>query len=121
MPSLPEKLLADIRKHELLTPGDRVGVAVSGGADSIALLRLLLELREQMGVVLSVIHLNHNLRGREADQDQEFVSALADKHKLTFHSAPADVAKHAAEHHLSLEAAARELRYAYFERLINKA
>jgi len=121
VPSLPEKLLADIRKHELLTPGDRVGVAVSGGADSIALLRLLLELREQMGVVLSVIHLNHNLRGRESDQDQEFVSALAGKHKLTFHSASADVAKHAAEHHLSLEAAARELRYAYFERLINEA
>jgi tRNA(Ile)-lysidine synthase len=121
VPSLPEKLLAHIRKHELLTPGDRVGVAVSGGADSVALLRLLLELHEQLGVVLSVIHLNHNLRGTESDEDEEFVSALAHKYKLTFHSASADVAKHAAEHHLSLEAAARELRYACFERLINEA
>lgn len=121
MPSLSDKLLAHVRKHELLTPGDRVGVAVSGGADSVALLRLLLELREQIGVVLSVIHLNHNLRGTESDQDQEFVSALAHKHKLAFHSASADVAKHASKDSLSLEAAARELRYAYFERLINQS
>jgi tRNA(Ile)-lysidine synthase len=118
VPSLPEKLLDHIRKHELLTPGDRVGVAVSGGADSIALLRLLLDLRKELGLVLSVVHLNHKLRDADSDDDQEFVSGLAREHRLELYSTTADVAKHAVESRMSIEAAARELRYAYFGQLL---
>ena len=58
-----EKVLAYIREHELLKPGDRLGVAVSGGADSVALLRVFLELRGELGIVLSVLHFNHQIRG----------------------------------------------------------
>lgn len=119
MPSLPEKLLDHIRKHELLTPGDRVGVAVSGGADSLALLRLLLDLRKELGLVLSVVHLNHKLRGADSDDDQEFVSGLAREHRLELYATAADVAKHAVEARISIEAAARELRYDYFGQLLN--
>ena len=115
---LAEKLLAHIRKHELLRAGDRVGVAVSGGSDSVALLRLLLELRRELGLVLSVVHLNHKLRGAESDQDQEFVSNLAAEHKLTLLKTTAEIAKHAAESRMSLEAAARQLRYDYFQQLL---
>ena len=114
---LADQLLAHIRKHELLRAGDRVGVALSGGSDSVALLRLLLELRKELGVVLSVVHLNHKLRGAESDQDQEFVSTLAAAHKLILHVTTAEVARHAAEARMSLEAAARELRYDYFQQL----
>ena len=60
---LQQAVLEYIRKHELLKAGDRVVVAVSGGADSVALLRLLLELRKEVGIVLSVVHFNHKLRG----------------------------------------------------------
>ena len=115
---LAEQFLDHIRRHDLLQPGDRVGVAVSGGADSTALLRLLLELRKELGVVLSVAHLNHKLRGPESDNDLEFVAKLAGEHKLAFHSTTVDVAQHAATARMSMEAAARQVRYEYFSRLL---
>jgi tRNA(Ile)-lysidine synthase len=117
--SLADKLLIHISKHELLKPGDRVGVAVSGGPDSVALLRLLLDLRKELGLVLSVVHLNHTLRGAESDADEEFVCKLAAEHNLSLHATSADVAKHAAELRMSIEAAAREVRYNYFDQLLH--
>lgn len=106
------------RHYRLLKAGDRVGVAVSGGADSVALLRLLLELRKKVGFVLSVVHFNHNLRGTESDEDQRFVAELAQRHKLELGCESGDVAAYAAEKHLSLETAAREMRYRYFRQLL---
>jgi tRNA(Ile)-lysidine synthase len=116
--SLAERVLQDIRQQELLHAGDRVGVAVSGGIDSVALLRLLLELRNELGIVVAVVHFNHQLRGAQSDADQEFVAQLAREHGLEFYSASGDVAQLAAEEHSGLEAAARELRYAFFGRLL---
>jgi tRNA(Ile)-lysidine synthase len=116
--SLRKTVLAYIRKHELLKAGDRVGVAVSGGADSVALLRLLLELRKEIGVVLSVVHFNHKLRGAASAEDERFVAQLAQEHRLELHCECAEVAVYAAEKHLSLETAARQMRYQYFRRLL---
>jgi tRNA(Ile)-lysidine synthase len=115
---LAQPVLEYIRRQELLKPGDRVGVAVSGGADSVALLRLLLELRRELGIVLSLVHFNHKLRGPESDEDEQFVAELARRHKLQLNRDSGDVASHAAERHISLETAARELRYAFFRRLL---
>ncbi len=120
MHNLATSVLAYIRKHELLKPGDRVAVAVSGGADSVALLRLLADLRHEFGVVLSVVHFNHKLRAAESDQDEQFVAALARQLSLELHCESADVAVHAKDKHLSLETAARNLRYAYFHRLLQE-
>src|SRR5581483_2972531 len=100
-----------------MRPGDRVGVAVSGGADSVALLRLLLEARAELGVVLSVVHFNHKIRGADADADEHFVSELARNFELDFHCESDDTPAYAADKKMSLEAAARELRYAFFDRL----
>jgi tRNA(Ile)-lysidine synthase len=116
--SLAERVLAHIQREELLRAGERVGVAVSGGVDSVALLRLLLELRHQLGIVLSVVHFNHRLRGAESDADQDFVSTLAREHELEFYVSSGDVAQLAAEEHSGLEAAARELRYGFFSKLL---
>jgi tRNA(Ile)-lysidine synthase len=115
---LAERVLAHIRREELLGAGDRVGVAVSGGIDSVALLRLLIELRHELGIVLSVVHFNHGLRGAESDADREFVAALAREHGLEFHAATGEVAELAAEEHSGVEAAARELRYGFFRELL---
>ena len=98
--------------------GDRVGIAVSGGIDSVALLRLLIELRQELGIVLSVVHFDHKLRGAESDADQEFVAELAREHGLEFHAASGDVARQAADERSGVEAAARELRYGFFAKLL---
>jgi tRNA(Ile)-lysidine synthase len=115
---LAERVLSHIRRQELLSAGDRVGVAVSGGIDSVALLRLLLELRHELGIVLSVVHFNHKLRGSESDADQELVASLAPTHDLEFFCDGDDVAGHAAEERVGVEAAARELRYGFFRHLL---
>ena len=97
--------------------GDRVGAAVSGGADSVALLRGLLELRDELGIVLSVVHVNHGLRA-EAAIDQHFVEELAATFALQCHVISCNVRLFASERRLSIEAAGRELRYRYFYQLI---
>src|SRR5689334_2989498 len=108
-----------MKAHEFVRPGDRVGVAVSGGADSVALLLLLLELREKLGIIVSVVHFNHKLRGKASDADEKFVAKLAAKHGLEFHSSSADVAKKAKKERANLEDAARRARYDYFRSLVD--
>src|SRR5277367_3466920 len=82
MHELARRLLKTIRKQQLLRPGDRVAAAVSGGADSVALLFLLEELRSELGIVLSVAHVNHKLRAGESDEDEHFVAELAARLRL---------------------------------------
>lgn len=120
MDSLAHRLRAYIDRQHLLKAGNRVGVAVSGGADSVALFRLLLELRKELGIVLSVVHFNHRLRAGDSDADQAFVTELAAGHQLEFHCDSADVRAHAAQHHKSIETAARDLRYEFFWRLLKE-
>ena len=96
-------------------------MAVSGGIDSVALLRLVLELRFELGIVLSVVHFNHKLRGAESDADEEFVRNLAREHDLEFYVDRGDVAAHAREEGVSVETAARQLRYEFLRSLIRNA
>ena len=117
MPSLPQSVLDYIRREALLHAGDRLGIAVSGGADSVALLRTMLELRPELGIVLSLVHFNHRLRGEESDADEQFVTQLAQRHKLELFVGTGDVATYARGQRLSTEAAARQLRYRYFRQL----
>ena len=81
-------------------------------------MRLLIELRQELGIVLSVVHFNHKLRGAQSDADQDFVAQLAREHGLEFHADTGDVAHLADKQHSGVEAAARELRYAFFRRLL---
>lgn len=104
----------------LFKAGDRVGVAVSGGADSVALLRALIELRNELGLVLSAVHFNHKLRGSESDEDERFVAELARVNDLSLHRGEAETKTFAREKALSIEAAARDLRYSFFGKLIKE-
>jgi tRNA(Ile)-lysidine synthase len=123
---LAEQWLRIIRKSGSLRAGDRVAAAVSGGADSVALLCLLLDLREELGIVLSVAHVNHKLRGEESDDDECFVARLASEHGLELHLGAAPVGGRDGLRKSSgkgisagsgIEAAARELRYRFFREL----
>ena len=110
-----QQILEAIRGARMVVPGDRVGVAVSGGADSVALLRLLESLRDALGISLLVVHFDHALRGAESDADAQFVAELARARGFEFIVAQEDVAAAAAHHRWNLEDAARRLRYAFFE------
>src|SRR4029077_5616480 len=107
-----------IQKLGLLRAGERVGVAVSGGADSVALLLLLAELRKQLGIVLSVVHFNHKLRGKDSDADEKFAGKLAEKYGFVFHAGRADIAAKAKSRKGNLEDTARRARYDFFARLV---
>src|SRR5688572_22172747 len=117
--SVPQRALDTIRRHALLRDGPRVVVALSGGADSVALLCISREL-EAAGVlvVAGAAHLNHQLRGADADADEAFCAALAARLGVPFVSERADVAALARAQKRSLEDAARVARHAFFDRAL---
>jgi tRNA(Ile)-lysidine synthase len=115
-----DRIRAYVLRHRLLQPGDRVAVAVSGGSDSVALLRALVDLRQELGVVLSVAHFHHGIRGAEADADQDFVRELSERFGLELHTGAAQVPSHAREQKSSLETAARDLRHLWFATLVDQ-
>lgn len=108
----------------LLKPGMRVAVGLSGGADSVALLRILVARGAELGLVIHAAHLHHGLRGTEADGDLEFCRELARKLGLPFHEARVDTAAEgranpkAGKGAETIEEAARRLRYAWFRQLM---
>jgi tRNA(Ile)-lysidine synthase len=108
-----DSIRRDILRYNMLSSGDRLGVAVSGGADSVALLAALRELAPSLGLTLSVVHVNHQLRGAESDADQAFVAHLAHAAGLPLHTRHAPIA--AGD---NIEQAARQARLAFFAGLI---
>ncbi|MGQ0792904.1 MAG: tRNA lysidine(34) synthetase TilS [Deltaproteobacteria bacterium] len=116
---ISDSVLGTIRKYDMLAPGDRLVVGVSGGADSVCLLHALAELAE-CSLSLVVAHLHHGIRGDEAERDLHFVEALAQGLNLPFESSRVDAPKFSRDSHLSLEDAARSLRYEFFRRIADK-
>jgi tRNA(Ile)-lysidine synthetase-like protein len=107
-----------LREKEWARVGQRVGVAVSGGADSVGLLLLLLELQAKLGIVLSVAHFNHKLRGRASEADEKFVAKLAARYDLPFYVEREDISAKSKRERRNLEDAARRARYAFFDSLV---
>ena len=114
---MPKPITLPLQEQQL-HPGLRLGVAVSGGADSVALLLALLARREALGLVLSVVHVHHGLRGVEADHDRDFVQSLAAAHGLPLHFRQVDVPSRVQQNNETVEEAARHLRYAFFHDLL---
>ncbi|KPJ64594.1 hypothetical protein AMJ44_12515 [candidate division WOR-1 bacterium DG_54_3] len=114
---IKDKFLDNIKEYKLLVPGDHVLIGVSGGVDSIALLYLLDSCKEELGITLRVAHLNHMVRKKDAEMDLRFVQNLAQDLKIPIKIESIDVQKIAKEQKLSLETAARQVRYDFFERV----
>lgn len=110
------KLLAQVRKFDMLLPGDHVICAVSGGADSVALLFGMYLLREKLHIRLSAVHFNHHLRGEESDADEAFVRRFCEQYDIQLVVGHG----HVIAGNKGLEAAAREARYRFFATLSGK-
>ncbi len=108
------RIRAFIKKEQMLSHGDSVLIGLSGGADSVALLRVLLALREEYGLKLSCAHVHHGIREGTADRDRKFCKELCETFAVPISVLEADVQKTAKEHHLSVEDAGRQVRYAFF-------
>lgn len=147
---LVAKALKTIERYTMISTEDHLLVGVSGGADSVALLLLLIELTqsddlhnrkikkehndpdsrldknlikgnvEPSSIRIGVVHINHSLRGEESDQDESFVLDLARKHNLPCHTLKVDVAAVAKEKKLSFEEAARDVRYKFYKEIMER-
>jgi tRNA(Ile)-lysidine synthase len=120
LPQGYDKTMASVPQlnRTLLRPGQRLAVAVSGGADSVALLRTLVLAAPEIGFVLSVAHVHHGIRGADADADAEFVAVLAAENGLVFHRHDVDTPATAKINRETIEEAARNLRYEWFGQLL---
>lgn len=110
------KLLKQLRRYDMIAPGDHVVCAVSGGADSVALLFGMYLLREKLGITLSAAHFNHHLRDEESDRDEQFVREFCSRYDIPLEVGSAQVVTGKK----GLEAAARDARYAFFATLPGK-
>ena len=110
------ELLSTIRRYDMIRPGDRVVCALSGGADSVALLFGLYLLKEKLQIRLEAAHFNHQLRGAESDRDEAFARELCDQYDIPIHVGRGEVVAGKK----GLEAAARDARYAFFDILPGK-
>ncbi len=111
--SRQQRVLRFLRENFCISNQTCLIVAVSGGPDSVCLLEILSELKEELGVSLHVAHCNHRLRGAESDGDAAYVARLADTFGLPCTVGECDVEGYRLEHRLTLEEAAREVRYAF--------
>src|SRR5215210_1341958 len=112
--SVLTRALRTIRRHRMVPYGGRVVVALSGGPDSVALLHVLLELQAQGELVVAgIAHFNHQLRGADADADEQFCRDLAASLDVPFQASSGDVRARAKNEHRSIEDAARAARYEF--------
>jgi tRNA(Ile)-lysidine synthase len=113
--SLKFAFLEFVNHHQLITPGQRVLIAVSGGIDSMVLLHLMLNWQQYFKIHPGVAHFNHRLRGKDSDQDEVFVRTVCEKNKIPFFSGRGEVKKYARKNKYSIEEAARLLREDFLE------
>lgn len=112
---MKNKCLRAVSQYNMLSPGDHVVVAVSGGADSMALLHFLHKHAADFGITVTAAHFNHCIRGKEADDDERFVREFCNLNHIPFQSKRADVPSIAQSMQTGIEECARTLRYAFLQ------
>lgn len=113
---LKERFISNIKKQNLFQQDDRLLLAVSGGVDSV----VLCELCRQAGYNFEIAHANFQLRGEESEEDERFVHSLGKKYNVRVHIKKFSTEKHAEENKISIQVAARELRYYWFNELLKQ-
>ncbi len=108
-----------IEKHSLIKKGDAVLVALSGGADSVCMLHILCHLKDEFELKIAAAHLNHMIRGREADSDEAYAAELCTKLGIPFYAERVSIPELSKKEGISEELAGRKARYDFFERICN--
>lgn len=116
-----QKVRETVTRHNMLERGDKVLVGVSAGPDSVCLLHVLKELKEEYGLSLYIAHLHHGFRGSEADEDVRFVQDMGESLGIPVHIEYADIPSYIKRAGLSKQAGAREVRYRFFYRVADEA
>jgi len=106
---------AFVKKHQLISDGDRIIVGVSGGVDSVVLLDILNDYRQAHGLEIAVAHVNYHLRDEESNEDERFVLSLCENYGLQCFVHSVDTHSYMVEHGMSVQVAARNIRYKFFE------
>lgn len=115
-----DKVLNYVKKYNMIQSGDKILVALSGGPDSVCLLHILYSLRKTLNIELYAAHVNHCLRGKDADDDEQYVRDLCNELGVKVFTQKFNVEKYGEEKGLSCEMAGREVRYKYFNELRKK-
>lgn len=114
-----EKMMATIRKHNMIERGNCIVVGLSGGPDSLAMLHALSRLRKELEIKIVAVHINHMLRGKLADADEAFVKGFCKEFDIPCHTFRVDVDRFASENNMSFEEAGRKVRYEKFNEIFN--
>ena len=114
---MEKTVLSAIERFSLIPKGSHVTVALSGGADSMALLHVLADLRDSLAMTLSAAHYNHGIRGAEADRDEQFVKTVCERMAIPLICEKGDVPALAKQEKIGLELAARKARYDFLDRV----
>ena len=117
---MKNRVLKTIKKYNLIQKGDKIVIGLSGGPDSMALLYVLLDIREEIDFNIHIAHVNHGIRGKDALADEKFVEKLAKKLNLPYYSKTVNMDKYAKEQGISSEEAGRKLRYGFFREILFK-
>lgn len=115
---LIEAVINNIESYKLFKEGENILIGVSGGHDSVVLLHILKDIAKDKGYKLHIAHINHGVRGEEADGDEEYVRKLAETYGIPFYVKKADMNRYAKERNLSSEEAGREIRYSFFREIL---
>lgn len=115
---MKQKVMETIKKYNLINSKDKIVLGVSGGPDSIAMIDILRQIKDEMNFEMYVAHINHNIRGKEADADEEYVKKYCEKYNIKCFSKKIDVPTIAQDKKIGTEEAGREVRYNYFEEVL---
>ena len=117
---MKEKVKEIIKKYNLINTGDKIVLGVSGGPDSIAMLDILRQLKSEMEFEIYVVHINHSIRGEDADEDEEYVKNYCRKYEIECFTKKIDVPTIARTEKIGTEEAGRKVRYEYFEEILKE-
>ena len=118
MKSTEQKVLRFIKENNLVSAGDRILVALSGGPDSVFLLHFFNKFKKKFKIQIEAAHINHKLRGKDSDRDEYFCEAICDELDIPLHIFTADIKSISKKEKTSLEITGRKIRYKYFDNLL---